>query len=405
MPADNPFTGIRVLDMASFVAAPAAATILADFGADVVKVEPLNGDPQRRFSAYPGMPVSDDNYGWTLESRSKRSLALDLKNPAIKPILHRLVASADVLVTNFALPTRARLGIDYDTLTPLNPRLVYASFTAFGEAGEEADWTGYDATAWWARSGLMDQLRPEAASSPARSVPAMGDHPSAVALFAAIVTALWQRERTGKGSYVSSSLLANGLWSNAFFVQAALGGAAFPPRPARTESPNALSNHYECRDGRWLIVAVTPLHEERAWSAFCTCMERPDLADDLRFSSMKARRLNVRALIGELDVAFARRDAADWSSRLGAAGLGAGVASRITDVPADAQAIAAGMLVPIVGTAKPLATVSSPLVVRGIEKRAPQVAPALGEHTHQILGEIGLNAAEIAELQAVKAIS
>jgi crotonobetainyl-CoA:carnitine CoA-transferase CaiB-like acyl-CoA transferase len=237
------FSGLRVLDVASFIAGPAAATILADFGADVVKIEPPgDGDPWRGMAGLPGMPVSEHNYCWALEGRSKRSLALDLKSADGRAVLHRLVRDADVFITNFPLPVRAQLGIAYEQLSHLNPRLVYASLTAYGEAGEEAEKTGFDATAWWARSGLMDTVRSSRDALPARSVPGMGDHPTALALYGAIVTALLRREWAGTGAYVSSSLLASGSWANGTFLQAALCGAEIPDRPPRAEARNALAN-------------------------------------------------------------------------------------------------------------------------------------------------------------------
>jgi len=206
------FEGLKVLDAASFIAAPAAATILADFGADVIKIEPPGeGDAYRNVSFQPGMPVGDTNYCWTVDDRNKRSLALDLKHPEAQNILHGLIAGADVFITNYPLPARRRLGIAYDQLAHINPRLIYASLTAYGEKGAEAEKPGFDSTAWWARSGMMEVVRPDAESLPARSIPGMGDHPTALALYGAIVTALFRRERTGVGAYVGSSLLASGM--------------------------------------------------------------------------------------------------------------------------------------------------------------------------------------------------
>ena len=216
------FAGLKVIDCASWIAGPAAATILSDFGADVIKIEPPGaGDPWRASTPVPGK-VTD--YYWQLTSRNKRSLAIDLKHADGLAVLYRLLASADVFVTNFPLPVRERLKIDAAHLLPLNPRLIYASLTAYGEQGEEAGRTGFDSTAYWARTGLMDMVRATEDTEPARSVPGMGDHPSATAMYAAIVTALYRREKTGKGGIAQSSLLQNGLWANACFVQSRLFG-------------------------------------------------------------------------------------------------------------------------------------------------------------------------------------
>ncbi len=276
------FEGLRVIDCGSFIAAPAAATVLSDFGADVVKVEPPGaGDPYRALPRMPGNPVGDSEYGWLLDARNRRGLALDLTRPEAQAVLHRLVASADVFVTNYPLAVRRRLGIDWEVLAPLNDRLVYASFTGYGEAGQEADKPAFDVTAWWARSGLMDVIRPEPGGTPVRPTIGMGDHPSGMALFGAIVTALYQRERTGRGAHVASSLLANGVWANGYLTQAALCGARAVPRPPRERGLNALTTYYRCRDGLWLILTI--LNEDRHWPALARALGREDLLTDPRF--------------------------------------------------------------------------------------------------------------------------
>ncbi|HEY0423577.1 MAG TPA: CoA transferase, partial [Rhodopila sp.] len=223
------FTGLKVIDCASWIAGPAAATMMSDFGADVIKIEPPGaGDPWRASTPIPGKPV---DYYWQLTSRNKRSLALDLKHPDGQAVLYRLVASADVFITNYPLPVRDRLKLAPADLLPLNPRLIYASFTAYGEAGEEAAKTGFDSTAYWARTGLMDMVRASPDTVPSRSMPGMGDFPSATGVYAAIVTALYRREKTGQGGVVRSSLLQSGLWANGCAVQTRLFGEDVGLRP------------------------------------------------------------------------------------------------------------------------------------------------------------------------------
>ncbi len=177
------FSGLKVIDCASYVAGPAAATVLADFGADVIKLEPTGeGDPWRTQYKRHGMPPSEINHPWLMDSRNKRALALDLKSLAGRAVLDRLVSQSDVFITNVPLPARGRLGIRYSDFKDTCPRLIYASLTAYGEEGEEAGKTGFDATAYWARSGLMHEVRPDHRAVPARSVAGMGDHPTAMAL-------------------------------------------------------------------------------------------------------------------------------------------------------------------------------------------------------------------------------
>src|SRR5436190_5085719 len=297
--------GLRVIDAASFIAGPVATTILADLGADVIKVEPPDGDPYRHRTGGPGVPDSPYNYRWIVDNRTKRGLALDLRAVEGRAVLHRLVERADVFVTNTPLDSRARLGIRWEDLAPLNARLVYASLTAYGERGEEAPRTGFDATALWARTGLMDLVRPSPDSPPARSLPGMGDHPTGVSLFAAIMTALYQRDRTGRGTMVSTSLLANGLWWNATQIQAALCGARVEPRPPREEPATALANLYRCADNRWFLLNL--LNDDRDWPPLLRAIDRPALADDARFATTPARRANARALAPILAGVFASR--------------------------------------------------------------------------------------------------
>src|SRR5882724_6369798 len=193
MSGDFLLAGVRVIDAASFIAGPVATTIMADLGADVIKIEPPDGDPYRHRTGGPGVAESPYNYRWIIDNRTKRGLALDLHEPAGRAVLQRLVERADVFVTNTPLDSRARLGVRWVDLAPLNPRLVYASMTAYGERGDEAPRSGFDATALWARTGLMDLLKPSPDSPPARSLPGMGDHPTGVTLFAATMTALYRR--------------------------------------------------------------------------------------------------------------------------------------------------------------------------------------------------------------------
>jgi crotonobetainyl-CoA:carnitine CoA-transferase CaiB-like acyl-CoA transferase len=397
MPAHGPFAGLKVLDCASFIAAPAAATILGDFGADVIKIEPPEGDPYRQLFVPFGFGPEGRNHGWELDARNKRSLVLDLKHPEGIAVLHRLAGDADVFITNLPAPVRRRLRIDADTITALNPRLVYASMTAYGESGPEADKTGFDSTAYWARSGLMDLVKSDHEAPPARSVAGMGDHPSAMTLFAAISTALYQRERSGHGGVVSTSLLANGLWANACFVQARLFEAPLAPRPPRERSTTPMTNLYRCRDGRWLNLVM--LNEARQFVPLAQVLGVPSLPEDPRFASPDARRANHAALIAILDERFAQRDLAQWRDALDAAGITFGVVGTLDDLVDDPQARASGAIVPFEGA--PGLTVSSPFAIAGSAKVSPRRAPAIGEHGEAILREAGLADDEIASLRGL----
>jgi crotonobetainyl-CoA:carnitine CoA-transferase CaiB-like acyl-CoA transferase len=390
------FDGLKVIDCASFIAGPAAATVMSDFGADVIKIEPPgSGDPYRRRAAPPVGPALESNPGFELDGRNKKSLALDLRSPAGQSVLRRLVSQADVFITNYPPPVRRRLGITFEKLMPLNERLIYASFTGYGETGPEADKPGFDATAWWARSGLMHLVRAGEEVAPARSLPGMGDHPSAMATYGAIVTALYQRERTGKGGYVGSSLLANGLWANGCLVQAALCGEKVVPQPPRERGLNALRVHYRCRDGRWLLLSIAA--DEWRWEKFKECLGATVL-DDPRFATVAAREVHARELIAVLDRIFATKDQAEWRAILDEAGLIFGIVADMDEIAEDAQILASEALLPFADGSS--LTVNSPFWVAGQDKVKPRPAPKVGEHSAEVLREAGFADAEIRALRA-----
>lgn len=396
------FDGLRVIDCSSFIAAPGAATVLSDFGADVIKIEPPGaGDPVRNLARLPGTPKGEHNYGWLLDNRNKRSLALDLGKPEAQAVLHRLAGRADVFVTNYPLAVRKKLALGYEQLAALNERLIYASFTGYGEVGDEAAKPGFDMTAWWARSGLMDGVRIDAEAAPARALTGMGDHPSAMTLFAAIMVGLYQRERSGRGMQVGSSLMANGLWSNAFMVQAALCGATFYPRPPRERPFNALTSYYRCGDGRWLILTI--LNEERQWPVFAKCLGLDSLVDDPRFAKQSGRFEHAAELSAALDAAFARRERSEWRRILSEAGIVFEIVASAEDARDDRQAIDNGFLVPFDGDT--MLTVASPLYAGGAAKVKPRKAPEIGQHSDEILQEAGYDAGEIERLRASKAVA
>lgn len=399
---DGIFEGLKVLDCASFIAAPAAATVLSDFGADVIKIEPPGlGDPYRSLPKLPGYPHSPHNFTWMLESRNKRSLALDLSRPEGQAVLHRLVAEADVFITNFPLAVRARLAMTYAELAPLNERLIYASFTGYGEKGEEANKPGFDSNAYWARSGLMDLVRADQDAAPARSVAGMGDHPCAMALYGAIVTALYKRERTGQGSHVRSNLMANGIWANGVLAQAKLCGAKFGERRPRERALNAVTNHYRCRDGRWLILSL--LSEDRQWPTLACCLGREDLVTDPRFATKPDRHARSLELIKLFDEIFATRDLAEWRKILDGSGLVFGAVGILDDIPNDRQMLENDVLVPFENDT--MLTVNSPIWIDGSPKVKPRHPPGIGAHSDEVLRGAGYDDAAIRQLRASGAVA
>ena len=398
------FAGLRVIDCATYIAAPGAATILADFGAEVIKIEPPGeGDPWRSLytrTDVPGVPQTPHNFPYLVNNRNKRAIVIDLKHNRGRAVLERLVARSDVFITNLPLPVRQRLGLRYADFADKHPRLIYGSFTAYGEEGEEAGKTGFDLTAYWGRSGLMDEVRADRTVPPAFSVAGLGDNPSGMALYAGIVTALYQRATTGRGGEVRASLLGNGMWANSLLIQASLCGAAIPPRLPREQNTRAVGNTYRTSDQRWFMLALTS--EDRQWPALAQAIGRPELVTDPRFVGTAERTTNARALIDVLDASFARATLAEWRRRLDAAGLTFGIVHSVDEAAADPQALAAGILRPIAGT--DLTTVDSPFTLSEAAKVPITRPPGLGEHTDAVLREVGFKDSEISELRAAQIV-
>lgn len=391
--------GLRVIDAGSWIAAPAAATVMSDFGAEVIKLEPLEGDPLRHLSGAPGTPESEHDYFWALDGRNKRSLALDLKADDARAVIDALVASADVLVTNYRPAIAERLGLDWPRLKALNPRLIYAHVTGYGDAGPEADKPGYDTTAWWSRSGLADHVR-NPGVRPAMSAPGMGDHATAMSLFGGIMAALWARERSGRGRRVTTSLFANGLWSNGMMASMVLCGAEPVPRDPDAAIANALAVQYETRDGRWL--QLTLLNEEREWPRLLGVLGAPELGEDVRFADREGRREHAGALYDALAAHFRELDGDRARDLLSEAGVPAAMLTTLADLPNDAQALAADVLTPV---AEPRPgwshTINSPLWIEDAPKRAPSYAAAVGADTEALLTELGFDAAALRERGAI----
>ena len=396
-----PLAGLRVLDISSFIAAPAAAVVLGDWGADVIKIEGPDGDANRtimRDSA--NYPKADIDYPWQMDSRNKRSLVLDLKQPAARAALDRLLAVSDIVICNFPPPVRDKLKLTYEDMKKVNPRLIYASLTGYGETGPDRDRPGFDVTAYFARSGLLDAQRYEG-GPPGVPVPAQGDRATAMTLVSSILLALVHRMKTGEGSWVGTSLLGNGLWSCGVVAQAALVGAFLPPRPPLDRPRSALGSIYRTADDRW--VQLTIVREDKLWAPLCRALGKPDLIDDPRFAEIDERRRQSAALAAIFREVFVTRPYDHWREALAAQEITFGVISRPQDIPDDVQAVHAGAVVETAIPALPR-TIANPIRTSFAEQRTAHAAPKLGQHSDEILGEIGLAADEIKGLRASGAV-
>ena len=397
-----PLQGLRVLDLASFIAGPVATTVMGDYGAEVIKIEPPGeGDPQRKLGQAHSIPQHPVNYCWHMTNRNKRSVVLDLKHEQGRAAFDRLLATADVMVVNFPLKVRERLKMRYEDVKHINPKLIYASMTGYGERGPDADQPGFDSTAFFARSGLLDGLTYEG-GPPAFSLPAQGDQMTGMNLFAAIAMALLHRERTGEGSEVTTSLHASGLWSNAVLAQGALLGAYVAPRPPRTKPRSALANQYRTSDGRW--IQLTIVREDKLWPELCQAIERTDLLDDPRFETTEKRRAHAPDLAAILDPVFAGRPWLEWRERLRRHDITFGLLGILRDVPDDEQAVANGAVVASSQPDMPR-TISAPIRMSfAPEPVTPGAGPEHGAHTAEVLAELGYSTAEIEKLRSVGAI-
>jgi len=388
----NVLSGIRVIDCGTYVAGPAAATVMSDFGADVVKIErPGGGDLFRLFSRLPGNAKAELDWCWTLTSRNKRSVAIDFGNPAGREAILRLVKTADVFVTNYQRQLLRKFALNYEDLSTVNPRLIYAHLTGYGDAGDDCDDPSFDALAYWARSGLMRTVT-GLDGTPGAPRPGMGDHPTAMSLFAAVMLGLYRRERTGKGMRVTTSLMASGAWANGCDIQAKLCDAVFPVRGAGKHPPNPLAAVYLSRDQKmFLLVLIDPDNE---FPRLCgDVFGQPELATSELFSTNSARAENAASLHAILQAQFEARDLAEWRAVFKQFDIKWSALPTRDEAVADPQMRASGAIIKVHGGK--LETVNSPVFITGVEKQTPRMAPALGEHTREVLHELGYADREI----------
>jgi formyl-CoA transferase len=388
---ESVFTGLKVLDAASFIAGPAAAAVLADFGADVIKIEPPGtGDMQRILSSVPPNPRAQANYAWHQTNHNKRGVAINLKSAGGATILRSLVEWADVVITNFPHGVREKLNLGYEQVSAWNPRIVYADITGFGDAGPDAALPGFDVTAYWARTGLLDRMR-DAGSPPTVPVLGSGDYMAAIGIYAAITTALYHRERTGKGANVGTSLLAEGTWSTATLAAGALAGGKPYGLHDRTAPANPLINPYQTEDDRWFMLVTEPAR----WPQLAKVVDHSELLRDPRFADPAGFMKNASVLAGLLEAAFRSRPLAEWKEALDRERITYNVIQTPDEAAVDPQLRANNIVVPLDGVPGMPEVVSNPITVRGVPKAPAWRAPELGEHTGEVLAQLGFSAEQI----------
>ena len=390
----RPLDGVRVLEVAAWMAAPGATAVMADLGADVVKVEPLGGDAVRGVIRQPQMPagVPQLDASFQLDNRSKRGIAVALNTPGGQELVRRLAADVDVFVCNLLGPRQAKFGLDADSLLAVNPRLVHATLTGFGLEGPDAARPGFDITAFFGRGGITHSVTEPGGQAP-RARPAQGDHTAALALLAAVLAGLRMVERTGAGQVVDVNLHATAAWTMATDLSATLVDGVDPPMLGRRHRRHALQESFRCADDRWILLFMPEPHW---WPRFCELVGRPKWAADPRFETVATRMEHMPEITDLMDALFATRPLAEWGEMFDGARLTWGPAATVAEVAADPHAADTGMFPSLTHpTAGTFRTVAAPMRLRGVDTAPRGLAPEFGQHTRDVLREAGLVEDEI----------
>ncbi|MCC6435858.1 MAG: CoA transferase [Acidimicrobiales bacterium] len=378
--------GIRVVELTMWIAGPSAGGLLADWGADVIKVEPPNGDPQRTILGalgYGDLPVP----GFALDNRGKRSVALDLNSEDGRAAMEQLLASADVYLTNMRPKSLEAIGLAPQQVHERHPNLVVTTITGYGLDGPDADKPGYDIGAFWARTGIARDLVPRDAA-PVGVRGGLGDHYTGLSATAGLLAALLERGRTGKGRIVETSLLRTGLWAigHQVVVQDTFG--RLESSKPRDKAPTPMVNSYVTADGHWFwLIGV---EADRHVPGVAAAIERPDLVSDERFIGAKTRKANSAALIAIFDEAFRSQPLEHWKARFVEHDVWWAPAQTMPEVLEDPQIHAAGGFVEVTNpNGEPYRSVNNPITFRGDPLVRTKPSPGVGEHTDEVLREIG----------------
>jgi crotonobetainyl-CoA:carnitine CoA-transferase CaiB-like acyl-CoA transferase len=397
--------GIKVIELATYIAAPGAGGILADWGAEVIKIEPLQGCPMRYTMANMGADHLKGSAIFDFDNRGKKGVALNTQTPEGVEAVKRLVKDADVFLTNVRPGGLERSGLDYASLSAINPRLVYASVTGYGLEGPERDRPGFDIAAFYARSGV-GWLQTVKGAEPTILRTGIGDHTTSMATVGGILAAIIERQTTGKGRLVEASLIRAGIYAAGSDTATQLKYGKLGSTKPRHESVAPLSNFFKAKGDTWFV--VVPRQGSVDWKAICNVIGQPELLTDERFIDPKARRANAATLVDILDAAFSAHDLSHWAEKLDAADMIWAPLMRPGDVAKDPQAIAAGAYVEVPnggGEEGTYLSPASPIRFPGADDGPKGPSPALGEHTISVLESLGYSVAEIEQLKASKTIA
>jgi cinnamoyl-CoA:phenyllactate CoA-transferase len=400
MSMQKPLEGIKVIDMSTFIGAPACARFFAEFGAEVIKIEPKSGDLVRFNGVSEGrLGTPYENTTWDLENAHKLGLVLDLKSPEGREILFKLLDTTDIFITNWRPQAIAKLGLDYESLKGKYPKLVYASFTGYGEDGPDMNLPGYDFTSFWARSGLLGTSY-QKGGEPINLIPGIGDHTTGWFLAAGIMVALFNAQKTGKGDKVEINLLHTAIYVQAIAMQAAQYkdlGTKYPT--SRKVAENPFNNAYKTKDGRWIQLSMPPF--DIFYPTFMPLIGRADLVGNPRYTMKSITENKIHGeFIAIIDEAFAQKTAAEWVDILTKADIPHSVAQVWEEVLEDKQAWAIGAFENMKYLTGERAMVNIPVKLKGAEKKKYARGPFLGEHSEQILKGLGYTEEQLKDLHA-----
>lgn len=400
-----PLEGIRVVEVANWLAAPSAAALMADLGADVVKVENPIGDAWRNTlmrGRKPDFdPDTDVDAPYELDNRGKRGIALSLEQPGGSDVVKRMVSEADIFITNLTAPRIARYDLGRETLQALNPRLIYVVLTGYGTRGPDNAKTAFDYSAFWSRSGIMSLIG-EPGGPPMPCRPGQGDHATALNLLSGALAALRLRDMTGEGQFVEVTLQRTGAWTIGADVSASLIMEDQPGRIDRVRPGNPLFNSYETGDGRWLMLVMPT--GDRYWEPTCRALGRDDWLADERFATLMDRMEHTAELTPEIASVLASKTLLEWTPLLDAQALTWAPVAELPEVIHDPQMEEMDAWSVIEGPQGTFRTLNTPFAIEGADVGPRGPAPKTGEHTHEVLSELGFSDDEIAQLAASGAL-
>jgi len=395
----SPLDGIRILEVANWAAAPCAVAIMADMGAEVIKVEPTRGDSMRGTLRQAVLAPGQENpdHPFQFANRGKKSIAVDLRTPEGADLVRGLAGHVDIFLTNLMATRRERFGLTPEDVFAVNPTVVYATFTGYGESGPDASKPGFDTTAFFSRGGVASVI-PGPDGAPPRFRPGQGDHAAGLGLLSGVLAALRMRDRTGEGQVVEASLIATATWTLAMDLAPCLVDHRQPSHRSRYETVSHTMEAYRCADGRWVQIMMA--HPDKGWRRLCLALGREDLIDHPDFATARARFAHPRMVTETLDAEFARRTLDEWAEILDEHRCIWAPVSELPEVVEDPQVRAAGAFETVHHpTAGDFETIAAPFRLPGTDMAVRGPAPEVGEHTDEVLGELlDLDHEQVAEL-------